>query len=376
MATAEIIAIGTELLLGMTQDTNTHYLANALRSMGVDLYRTTVIGDNEFRITELVKESLTRADIIITTGGLGPTVDDPTRAAIANTFGATLQFHPSLWDEICERFKHYGRIASENNKRQAYIPSNATVIKNDVGTAPAFYIFENNKLIVSLPGVPKEMEYLFTNHVKPLIAERFPEHAIIITKILHLIGIGESHVDQLIGDLETLSNPTVGLSAHAAQIDIRITAKSTTQEEALQNVEKIKSEILDSLAEYIYGEDEDTLDAVINKMLEEKQQALRIALHNHPSPVLAQLSGVTVINAEAFRNENEFVAAWQQNAAASTNDLAFAVFDKPDKMILLIGDKNAQQNPLMRTYLGPREDFPNWLTNNELGYLYTYLKAV
>ena len=377
MATAEIIAIGTELLLGTTLDTNTHFLAKALRSIGIDLYRTTVIGDNEHRIAELVKESLSRADIIITTGGLGPTVDDPTRAAIANVFDVSLEFHPDLWNEICERYKHYGHIVSENNKRQAFVPANAKVIRNAVGTAPAFYVYENRKLIVSLPGVPKEMEYLYTNHVSPLISTLFPEHAFIIIKTLHLVGIGESHVDQLIGDLETLTNPTVGLSAHTGQLDIRITSKAGTQTEAMDKVEEIKQIVQAKLAEYIYGEDDETLESRVSDLLNANGSRFSISLFNHENEKVSGLSDHLNIRTMPDRvTEDEFLAVWKAQADASfSRNIAFAVLDKPDKMVLLIGDIKTSENPLLRTYLGPREDFSNWLTNNELGYIYSLLKV-
>ena len=140
MPTAEIIAIGTELLLGETADTNTLYIARALRGLGIDLFRAQTIGDNAGRIAETVRLALERADIVITTGGLGPTVDDPTRQAIADSVGATLEFHPELWEQISARIARYGRTPTGNQKRQAFIPKDAIVIENPVGTAPAFIV--------------------------------------------------------------------------------------------------------------------------------------------------------------------------------------------------------------------------------------------
>ena len=140
MPSAEIITIGTELLLGETADTNTRFIAQTLRGLGVDLFRTQTVGDNAGRIAEAVRAALQRADIVITTGGLGPTVDDPTRQAIADAAGVTLEFHPELWDQIVARIARYGRTPTENQKRQAYIPQGAMVIENSVGTAPAFIV--------------------------------------------------------------------------------------------------------------------------------------------------------------------------------------------------------------------------------------------
>src|SRR5210317_331623 len=151
MPTAEIITIGTELLLGETIDTNTRYIARALRDEGVDLYRTSTIGDNPERIAEIVREGLQRAEIIITTGGLGPTVDDPTREAVALAMDVKTEFKPELWEQIQERFQRHGRTPTENNKRQAYIPEGAVPIENSVGTAPAFIGETKKHAIISLP---------------------------------------------------------------------------------------------------------------------------------------------------------------------------------------------------------------------------------
>ena len=138
MPIAEVIAIGTELLLGQIQDTNTAYIARTLNASGIDIFRATMIGDNENRIAAVINETLQRADIIITTGGLGPTVDDPTRNAVALAYGVENVYRAELWEEIQDRFRAYGRAPSENNKRQAYLPQGAVVIHNPVGTAPAF----------------------------------------------------------------------------------------------------------------------------------------------------------------------------------------------------------------------------------------------
>ena len=140
MPTAEIITIGTELLLGETADTNTRFIAQTLRGLGLDLFRTQTVGDNTGRIAEAVETALQRADIVITTGGLGPTVDDPTRQAIADATGTTLEFHPELWEQIVARIARYGRTPTENQKRQAFIPKGAIIIENPVGTAPAFIV--------------------------------------------------------------------------------------------------------------------------------------------------------------------------------------------------------------------------------------------
>lgn len=269
MPSTEIIAIGTELLLGEIQDTNTRDLALFLRENGISLFRSTVVGDNLGRIAAAIRESLGRVDMVITTGGLGPTVDDPTREAVAQAVGVNIVFLPELWTQIENRFKRFGRKATENNKKQAYIPAGAIPIENDVGTAPAFIVETGGKTIISLPGVPKELHYLLENKVRPYLQARFPEHEVIKALVLHTAGAGESQVDEWISDLETYSNPTVGLLAHPGQTDIRITARASSMEIADQMIAKIAREVYRRLGDYIYGENGDTQDSVVhNRLLE------------------------------------------------------------------------------------------------------------
>lgn len=271
MPTAEIITIGTELLLGETADTNTRFIAQTLRGLGVDLYRTQTVGDNSGRIAAAVNDALHRADIVITTGGLGPTVDDPTRQAIAEAVGVTLEFHPDLWEQIVARIGRYGRMPTENQKRQAYIPKGAIVIENPVGTAPAFIleVFPPASgeqpgvkagILISLPGVPREMETLLVEAVVPYLQKRFKLQEIIKIRTLHVSGIGEGVLDSLIGDLETLDNPSVGLTAHSGIVDIRIAAKAVTPVKAEGLIAKVEQDLRDRLGENIFGTDNDTLE--------------------------------------------------------------------------------------------------------------------
>ena len=262
MPSAEIITIGTELLLGETVDTNTRYIARVLRDEGVDLYRTSTIGDNPERIAEIIREGLQRAEIIITTGGLGPTIDDPTREAIAQAMGVETEFRPDLWDQILERFKRYGRTPTENNRRQAYVPAGAVAVENSVGTAPAFICETERRAVIALPGVPREMEHLMQHEVLPYLRERYDLSGVIKARVLHTSGAGESQIDERIGDLEQLSNPTVGLAAHAGQVDIRITAKAETEAEADKLIRGTEAELRRRLRAWIYGADKDTLEGV------------------------------------------------------------------------------------------------------------------
>lgn len=270
MPAAELIAIGTELLLGEIQDTNTRYLARTLRDLGVDIYRATLIGDNEERIAQVVRESMQRCQVIITTGGLGPTIDDPTRAAVARALGVDVEFRPELWEQIQDRFNRYGRAPSENNRRQAWIPEGAIPVSNPVGTAPAFICETINACIISLPGVPREMEYLLHNAVIPYLRERFQLTGTIKARVLHVAGVGESVIDEWIGDLEKSANPTVGLLAHPGQVDVRITAKADSMEAADRMIAEMEALVRERIPEGLYGADQDTLEDAVLRALRDK----------------------------------------------------------------------------------------------------------
>lgn len=267
MPAAELIAIGTELLLGEIQDTNTRYLARTLRDLGVDIYRATLIGDNAERIAQVIREAMQRSQIIITTGGLGPTVDDPTREAVALALDTEIEFRPELWEQIQRRFQRYGRVPSENNRRQAWIPSGAIAIENPVGTAPAFIYETINACIISLPGVPREMEYLIQNKIIPYLRERFQLNGTIKARVLHVAGVGESQIDEWIGDLETSPNPTVGLLAHPGLVDIRITAKADSVERADQLIAEMETQVRARIQEGLFGADQETLEEVVVQAL-------------------------------------------------------------------------------------------------------------
>lgn len=270
MPSAEIITIGTEILLGEIIDTNTRYLSQKLREQGVDLYRQTTVGDNIQRIAQAIQSSLPNTDVIITTGGLGPTVDDPTRQAVAAALEVETEFRPDLWEQIKERHLRFGRTPTENNKRQAFVPSGALAVENPVGTAPAFISETDNCAVIALPGVPREMEYLMENAIIPYLHQRLDLREVIVARLIHTAGAGESQIDNLIGDLEQLNNPTVGLAAHAGRVDVRITAKAETNERAQVLIEAVESKVKERLGAWIYGADQETLEQVAMANIESK----------------------------------------------------------------------------------------------------------
>ena len=290
MTSAEIIAIGTELLLGEVSDTNTALIAKALNQIGIDIYRTSIVGDNQSRITDQIKQSIKRAEIVITTGGLGPTVDDPTRKAVADVYDEKLIFHEHLWEQIQSRFRAFNRIPTVNNKRQAFIPQNAIPIENPVGTAPAFYIFDKDKTLISLPGVPAEMDYLLNNKIIHLLKKTYHLESTTISRIIHTAGIGESSIDNLICDFEKLDNPSVGITAKPGQVDIRITAKACNQSQARNLIAPIEKKILKKLGKYIYGFDQDTLHSIVSRLVEKEKIDIILFYKTEKSDLISNLN--------------------------------------------------------------------------------------
>ena len=264
---AEIIATGSELLLGEVVDTNSTYIARKLREIGLNLFYKTVVGDNEQRMEEALRIALNRSDVIITTGGLGPTVDDVTRPAVARAVDRELIFSDELLAQIQDRFRAYGVPMGENNRRQAYLPQDAIPIENPVGTAPCFIVEHHDHLIISLPGVPREMEYLMDHVVLPYLKDKLQLTDVILIRTLHTVGQGESRIDEAIGDLETSANPTVGLSAKAGQVDVRITSKAATRDEAAALNAEMERRARRKLEQFTFGVDDETLESVVAQLL-------------------------------------------------------------------------------------------------------------
>jgi competence/damage-inducible protein CinA-like protein len=276
MPSAEIITIGTEILLGEIVDTNTRHIALTLRDLGVDIYRTTTIGDNVERIASAISEAMQRAEVIITTGGLGPTVDDPTREAVARAAGIGTEFREDLWEQVVSTIARYGRKPAENQRRQAVVPLGSIPIRNPVGTAPAFILeftsarrtgisleqVEIRGAIISLPGVPNEMEHILHESVVPYLQQRYDLRHIIQVRVLHCAGLGEGMIDEKIGDLEMLANPTVGLAAHTGVVDVRITAKAESESAAAALIANVENDVRGRLGDAVFGVDEDRLDVV------------------------------------------------------------------------------------------------------------------
>ncbi len=273
---AEVVTIGTELLLGEIVDSNAAHIARQLAAIGVDHYYTTTVGDNEERIVGVLRQSLARSDVVITTGGLGPTVDDVTRRAVARVSQRELLFSPELLAQIDAFFRRRGYTMTENNRRQAFIPADAIVIENPVGTAPAFIVELNDRAIICLPGVPHEMEHLMSDRVLPYLQMKMGQTAVILSRWVHTVAIGESGVDQAISDLMHSDNPTVGTRAHPGQTDVCITAKAADREEAVQLLDAMETKVRERLGSVVYGVDDETLPDVVTAGLLSKGLTLAI----------------------------------------------------------------------------------------------------
>lgn len=273
---AEIVTTGTELLLGEIADTNSTYIARQLRDVGLNLYFITSAGDNQERIAKVIDTALNRSDVVISTGGLGPTVGDVTREAVAQATGRKLILDERLLASIETFFARRGFTMTENNRRQAQIPQGAIPLENPVGTAPCFIVEDPRGIVISLPGVPREMEYMMVNVIMPYLKQRLGLKQLIKTRKLKAAGIGESAVDALIADLEQSSNPTIGLAAHPGQIDIRIGVKADSEAEAKAMIDEMETRIRERVGEYIYGTDDDKLETAVVELLRKRGLTLAV----------------------------------------------------------------------------------------------------
>lgn len=266
---AEIIAIGTELLLGEITDTNSVYLAKQLRNIGINLFYMTSVGDNRQRIAESIRLAFSRADVVITCGGLGPTVDDMTRQSIADATDRELVFHQTLHDQIEERFSSFKVKMTANNTQQAYLPADAITIENPVGTAPSFIVEYGDKVVISLPGVPREMKFLFQSRIIEYLQSKY-KLGMIKARILKTAGIGESTLDDMLGsELLNSGNPSIGLAAHHGIIDIRMTAKADDEVIADTMLDSIETKVRNRVGDFIFGTDDEQLEQVLFDSLTE-----------------------------------------------------------------------------------------------------------
>jgi nicotinamide-nucleotide amidase len=292
---AEIVTTGTEILLGEIVDTNAAWIARRLRELGINLFYKTTVGDNLERITAVLRQGLQRSDLVLVTGGLGPTVDDVTRDAAALATDRALARDDTCLVAIEAIFARWGRKLHDNNRRQALLPFGAIPILNPVGTAPGFVVEVARKgqadaLLICLPGVPREMMHLMQETVEPFLAQRLgPDRLYIRSRTLRTVGIGESMIDSRIADLMARSNPTVGLAAHLGQADVRITARAASAERAEQMLDEVAADLRARLGDFVYGEGEVALEAVVIAAVQQAGHTLAVVETNTGGELAARL---------------------------------------------------------------------------------------
>jgi len=275
---AEIISVGTELLLGDVVDTNASYIAQSLALLGIDLFRKTVVGDNRERIARVFKEALERANLIIITGGLGPTEDDITKEAVCEVIGEELELNEEVFEKIKKRLGYPKRGTKEGMIKQALVPLSAKILPNPVGTAPGIILEKEDKTVILLPGVPQEMRRMVKEGVVPYLRTKKGRAESIKSKVLKVVGMGESQVEKAILDLlEEQSNPTIALLAQRGEVHIRITAKFKERRLLEERIREVEERIRARLGDYIYGVDEDTLEGKVASLLRRKNLTVSVA---------------------------------------------------------------------------------------------------
>ena len=273
---AEILAVGTEILLGDIVNTNAQYIAQGLAELGIDVFYQTVVGDNPDRMKTAMNIAFERADIIITTGGLGPTGDDLTKEIGAEYFGRKLILDEKALDRIKKFFDKMKRPMTDNNVKQAMVPVNSTVMYNENGTAPGIIIEDNNKILIMMPGPPKEMKPMFSKQVKPYLASK--QNHTLVSRTLRIAGVGESAMESMVRDMiDRQSNPTIAPYAKDTESILRITASAKTTEEAEKIIEPIAEEIYRRFGDSVYAEGETSIQETVAKILIDKKFTIAVA---------------------------------------------------------------------------------------------------
>ena len=261
---SEIISVGTELLLGHTVNTDAQYLSQKCADLGIDVYYHTVVGDNIGRLKEVTKIALSRSDLIIFTGGLGPTSDDITKEVVSELLNIELELNEDYLKEIEKYFKDVNKKMTDNNIKQAYIPKGSIILKNDVGTAPGIFLYNKNVKIIFLPGPPRELKTMFSKYAIPLLNK---DH-IIKSKIIKTIGIGESQLDYMLDNIiKTQTNPTIATYAKEGQVDITITAKGIDEESVDFLINNVTDNVSKIIGDYIYSYNGESLEETFYLLL-------------------------------------------------------------------------------------------------------------
>lgn len=290
---AEIIIIGDEILYGQTLDTNSAYMGEKLNELGVEVSYKTSVGDDVKKIVEAIHLAQRRADLVISTGGLGPTSDDLTVKAIAKAFKRNLIFHPEILKKIEERFQARGIQMPKINQNQALLPQGAKALENQLGSAPGVLIEEDKKIFIALPGVPKEMKSMLENEVIPYLKNKAGKSKIYHRKI-RTTGIIESELFEKINNLlRDLKEIKVAFLPSYQGVDLRLTAALKSGAKSQEAIFQLEEKIKEKIGEFIYGYDDQTLEEVVGKMLKEKRQTLSVAESCTGGLVAAKITNIS-----------------------------------------------------------------------------------
>ena len=275
---AEIISIGSEILRGQIIDTNANFIAQKLAELSIDLNYISAVGDNQKMLLSLLKKALCRSDLIITTGGLGPTEDDITYLIIARALNLKLIKYPEAEENLKQFLKKIDKTISQSNLKQVYLPEGAKIIINQYGTAPAMILEKDNKIICSFPGVPYEMKRLIEENLIPYLKEKFPPSIIKKSKILKVTGLGESSVNELIRDyINGQTNFSFGIYANPEDIQVQVTTQAPTEKETDKLLQFSANQLTKILGNYVYGKDEETIEEVVGNLLKSKKLKISVA---------------------------------------------------------------------------------------------------
>ncbi len=275
---AEIIAVGTELLLGQIANTNAQFLSQKLAEIGVDVYYHTVVGDNGKRMAEVFHTARSRSDLIIITGGLGPTEDDITKETLASLLGLTLELDAETWRRIKAFFKQRGIPMSDNNRKQAEVIRGSEVFPNNNGLAAGMLTENNGRLFMLLPGPPSELKPMFVQYAIPALRSRLNDQHIVYSKTLRFFGIGEARLDDRLRDLlRNQLNPTIAPLASDGEVSLRLTAKADSEQQAIDLISEVEQKIRHRVGRWIYGFNEDTLPGIVVRHLSEARETVSTA---------------------------------------------------------------------------------------------------
>ncbi|MGN0736166.1 MAG: competence/damage-inducible protein A [Anaerovoracaceae bacterium] len=271
-----ILTVGTEILFGQIVNTNAAFLSQELQNMGYDVMYHYSVGDNPGRLKELIAFAFHDCDLILTTGGLGPTQDDLTKEVIAEAMGDVIVENEECMKALLENYQRAGRTMTPNNLKQAYMPSRARVLPNDAGTAPGFALEKDGKLIISMPGPPREMKRMFELQVKPILESM--QDSVIFYRIIRTFGLGESSMETILLPLiDGQTDPTIATYAKEGECSLRVASKRATKEEAVAAVDRMIEDVNQLIGEYIYSYDDEDLIDVVGKLLMEKHITISCA---------------------------------------------------------------------------------------------------